>query len=182
MIQHTLEPKVGPLKGRRILILLENKYEDLELWYPKIRLIEAGAEVVIAAPEKTEYAGSHGLPATADVSFKEVVAEDYDGIIIPGGFAPDMLRRYKEVLDLVNYFHKSNKLVAFICHAGWVPISAGVLRGKRATGVVALKDDFTNAGAIWVDAPVVMDKNLISSRTPADLAYFCTAIVQFLQK
>ena len=165
---------------KKIVLLVEELFEDLEFWYPKIRLIEEGIEVIVAGPEKKEYHGKKGLLAVPDITFAQLKPEDYDGVIIPGGFAPDKLRRYKEVLDLVKKFDDEGKLIAFICHAGWVPISAKILKGRRATSVGAIRDDMENAGTVWEDASVVVDKNLISSRTPSDLGDFCKAIIQKL--
>lgn len=165
----------------KILLLVEELYEDLEFWYPKIRLEEEGFRVVVSAPEKKVYHGKKGLPAESDIIINNAREADFDGIIIPGGFAPDKLRRYPKVLELVKQFDKENKLVAFICHAGWVPISAKILKGRRTTSVSAIKDDMVNAGAIWEDSSVVIDKNLVSSRTPKDLGDFCKAIIKFLK-
>jgi protease I len=167
------------LSGKRFLQFVEDEYEDLELWYPKIRLAEEGAQVVTVGPEKGRvYRGKNSYPCKADSSFDEVRAGDFDGLLIPGGYAPDKIRRYPKALDLTKEFHKAGKIVAFICHAGWVPISAGILKGAKATSFLAIKDDMVNAGVNWVDEPVVVDKNLISSRTPADLPHFCKAIIE----
>jgi len=167
------------LSRKRFLQFVEDEYEDLELWYPKIRLTEEGAQVVTVGPEKGRvYRGKNGYPCKADSSFDEVRAVDFDGLLIPGGYAPDKIRRYPKALELTKEFHKAGKIVAFICHAGWVPISAGILKGAKATSFFAIKDDMVNAGVNWVDEPVVVDKNLISSRTPADLPHFCKAIIE----
>ena len=173
-----------PLAGKRVLIQVADTYEDLELWYPKLRMEEAGARVVVAGidPLRREYKGKHGYPCTADAALKDMSAGDFDALIIPGGFAPDIIRRDRQALDLTRDFHDQGKLVAFICHAGWVPISARIVRGYRMTGCIALKDDFENAGAVWADAPVVVDRNLISSRRPADLPDFCAAIIDWLTR
>jgi len=168
---------------KSILIFVHELYEDLELWYPKIRLEEAGFTTVVAAPEaKKIYKGKHGYPCQSDTSLDQVHAKDFLGLLIPGGFAPDKLRRDAKVLSLTKEFHHANKLVAFICHAGWVAISAKILKGKKATGTVAIKDDLENAGAIWKDEALVIDGNLISSRTPADLHLFAKAMVDFLHR
>ena len=163
-----------------LLAFLDDLYEDLELWYPKIRLEEAGCGVRLAAPELRTYAGKHGYPAKADLTLGDARAEDFAGLLIPGGFMPDKLRRDPRVLSLTAEFFQQGKLVAFICHGGWIPISAKILKGRRATGSRGIKDDLENAGAIWVDEPVVVDGNLISSRTPLDLAPFAAAMVRFL--
>jgi len=165
----------------RVLILVEHAYEDLELWYPKLRLAEEGMEVVVAGPEKTVYPGKNGYPCRADRTFNEVRAVDFDALVIPGGWAPDRLRRSHVVLDLVREFDAAGKPIAMICHAGWVPISARILKGRKVTGVGAIKDDLENAGAQFVDQSVVVDGNLISSRTPADLPDFCKALIATLK-
>jgi len=165
-----------------MLAFLDDVYEDLELWYPKLRLEEAGFATRLAAPELRSYSGKHGYPATADLCLADARSEDFAGLLIPGGFMPDKLRRDTKVLSLTREFFDQGKLVAFICHGGWIPISAKILRGRRATGSRGIKDDLENAGAIWVDEPVVIDDNLISSRTPRDLAPFAAAIVKFLEK
>jgi len=167
---------------RELLAFVGDIYEDLELWYPKIRMEEAGYGMKLAGEEIMTYAGKHGYPASADTLIANVRSQDYAGLLIPGGFMPDKLRRNARVLQLTREFFEQGKLVAFICHGGWIPISAKILRGKKATGTTAIKDDLENAGALWVDAPVVSDGNLISSRTPVDLAPFAQAMVEFLAR
>ncbi len=169
-----------PSVARRVLVLVEQVYEDLELWYPKIRLQEEGFEVVVAGPERALYTGKHGYPCRADRSFAEVRAAEFDALVIPGGFAPDKLRRIPQVLDLVREFDRDRKPIAMICHAGWVPISAKILKGRKVTGVSAIRDDLENAGATFLDQSVVTDGHLISSRTPADLPDFCKALLAAL--
>jgi protease I len=168
------------LEGRSVLFFAAPLYEDLELWYPKIRLEEEGARTVVAGLGERTYQGKRGYPITVDASVEQVSAGDFDGLVIPGGYAPDILRRSARVLELVREIYGAGKPVAFICHAGWVPISAGILRGKKGTSVGAIKDDLVNAGLLWEDSPVVVDGNLISSRTPADLPQFCRAIIAAL--
>jgi len=168
-------------KNKTLLSFLDDVYEDLELWYPKLRLEEAGYTLKCAAPAVKVYAGKHGYPAAADLTLAEARSEDFGGLLVPGGFMPDKLRRDAKVLSLTREFFEQGKLVAFICHGGWIPISAKILRGKRVTGSLGIKDDLENAGGIWVDAPVVVDGNLISSRTPRDLAPFGRAMVDFLE-
>jgi protease I len=165
---------------RTLLAFLDDIYEDLELWYPKLRLEEAGFVTRLAAPEVKIYTGKHGYPAVADLRLADARCEDFAGLLIPGGFMPDKLRRDAKVLSLTREFFEQGKLVAFICHGGWIPISAKILKGRRATGSRGIKDDLENAGAIWVDEPVVVDGNLLSSRTPKDLAPFAKAMVDFL--
>lgn len=168
--------------AKTLLTFVEDIYEDLELWYPLIRLQEAGYATRIAAPDIRSYSGKHGYPAVSDMRISDARSSDFCGLLVPGGFMPDKLRREDKVLSLTREFYEQGKLVAFICHGGWIPISAKILRGKRATGSRGIKDDLENAGAIWVDEPVVVDGNLISSRTPRDLAPFAKAMVDFLQK
>ena len=169
-------------KNRYVLAFVDDVYEDLELWYPKLRLEEAGYAVRCAAPEIKSYTGKHGYPGASDLLLKDARCRDFCGLLIPGGFMPDKLRRDAKVLSLTREFFEQDKLVAFICHGGWIPISAGILKGKRATGSRGIKDDLENAGAIWVDKPVVADGNLISSRTPRDLPAFGAAMVKFLDE
>jgi len=166
--------------SRTVLAFLDDVYEDLELWYPKLRLEEAGYALKCAAPEIRTYAGKHGYPAQSDLLLKDARSRDFCGLLVPGGFMPDKLRRDAKVLSLTQEFSAQGKLVAFICHGGWIPISAKILKGKRVTGSRGIKDDLENAGGIWVDEPVVVDGNLVSSRTPRDLAAFGEAMVKFL--
>jgi deglycase len=168
------------LTGKRILFFAAALYEDLELWYPKIRLEEEGAVCVVAGLGEKTYAGKHGYPVTPDVAVEDVAAGDFDALVIPGGFAPDKLRRSPTVLQITRDIYHAGKPVAFICHAGWVPISAGIVRGKRGTSVDAIKDDLVNAGMLWEDAPVVVDGKMITSRRPGDLPDFCRAIIKSL--
>ena len=168
------------MQNKTLLAFLDDVYEDLELWYPKLRLEEAGYALKCCAPEIKTYAGKHGYPAQSDLLLKDANSQDFCGLLVPGGFMPDKLRRDPKVLSLTREFFESGKLVAFICHGGWIPISAKILKGKRVTGSLGIKDDLENAGGIWVNEPVVVDGNLISSRTPRDLAPFGAAMVEFL--
>lgn len=169
------------MKNQNILIFVEELYEDLELQYPKYRLLEAGAKVIVAGPKAKELShGKHGYPCRADISFGEVDVNEFQGLIIPGGYAPDKLRMNSRVLEITRQFHQQEKLIAFICHAGWVPISANILKGVKCTSYMAIKDDMVNAGAKWVDEAVVVDGHFISSRFPDDLTKFCPAIIQYL--
>jgi deglycase len=170
------------LNGNTVLFFAGPLYEDLELWYPKIRLEEEGARTVVAGTGEKTYQGKRGYPLTVDTSVDEITADRFDGLVIPGGYAPDIMRRSKKLLQLTREIYEAGKPVAFICHAGWVPISAGIVHGKRGTSVGAIKDDLVNAGLIWEDSPVVVDGNLISSRTPADLGVFCKAIIEQLRR
>jgi protease I len=170
------------LTGRTVLFFAAPLYEELELWYPKIRLEEAGACTVVAGctAERT-YLGKKGsYPVTVDAHVDDLSAESFDGLVVPGGYAPDIMRRSPKLLELTREIFEAGKPVAMICHAGWVPISAGIVRGRRGTSVGAIRDDLVNAGLMWEDAPVVVDGNLISSRTPADLPDFCRAIIAAL--
>lgn len=168
-----------PLANKRILMFVEDIYEDLELWYPKLRMIEAGAEVTVAGPEAgRKYAGKHGYPCQSDAAIRDMESGMFHGLIIPGGFSPDKLRRDPKVLELVRQFAHAGKLVAAICHAGWIPISAGVYKGVKVTGSPGIKDDLVNAGAIWADAPVIIDRHFVSSRKPDDLPQFCEGILE----
>lgn len=167
----------APLKGKRYLFFVGDIYEDMELWYPKYRLIEAGAEVVIAGPEAgVTYAGKNGYPCVSDAAIADMNSTDFDGVVCPGGFMPDKLRRDAKVLALIADFAEAGKLVAAICHGGWMPISAHVYKGVRVTGSPGIKDDLINAGAIWEDAAVVVDRHFVSSRKPDDLPDFMKGI------
>jgi len=171
------------LNGKRIAVLAENNYQDLELWYPLLRLREEGAEVkVIGTGSADTYTSKHGYPVTVDASADQVSADDFDAVVIPGGYAPDLMRRCEALLKLVRDVFEQGKVVAAICHAGWVLVSAGVLGGRRVTSFFAIKDDLVNAGAEWVDQEVVRDGNLITSRMPNDLPAFCRAIITALEE
>jgi protease I len=169
------------LKDHKILMFVDHIYEDMELMYPKYRLIEEGAQVVVAGPKAGEtYLGKHGYPCKSDAAIADVEEQNFIGLVIPGGFAPDQLRRDPKVKSLTKAFHDKGKLVAHICHAGWIPISAGIMKGIRCTSTPGIKDDLVNAGAIWVDEAVVVDNNHVTSRRPDDLPVFCKAIINYL--
>lgn len=170
------------LKDKKVIILIEEMFNVFEFWYPYYRLKEEGVEVTVVGSGSAEvYTGKPGTQAKADVSADQVSAEEFDGIIIPGGYAPDMMRRYPAMIKLVKDIFNANKPVAAICHAGWMLVSAGILSGKRATSFFAIKDDLINAGAQWVDQEVVVDGNLITSRVPDDLPAFMKAVINMLQ-
>ncbi|MBI3681474.1 MAG: type 1 glutamine amidotransferase [Acidobacteria bacterium] len=170
------------LKGKRIAILADNVYQEMELWYPLYRFQEAGAEVVVAGAKAGQtYTSKLGYPATTQLSYDDLRASEFDGVIIPGGYAPDHIRRYPKANHFVKEIHDQGKLVAAICHGPWVLCSAyGLLKGRRVTSFFAIKDDVVNAGASWEDAEVVVDGNLVTSRKPDDLPAFCRAAIQVL--
>ena len=164
-----------------ILCLVGPEYEDLEVWYPKLRLEEAGFSVPLAGMGEATYRGKHGYPAPVDGHVNDYASADLAGIIAPGGWAPDKLRRDGKVLSLVREVHEAGKLVATICHGPWILISAGIVRGRTLTSTVGIRDDIVNAGATWVDRPVVVDGNIVSSRVPKDLPEFGRALVDWLE-
>lgn len=170
------------LSGTKVLFFAAPLYEDLELWYPKIRLEEEGATTVVAGVGEKTYQGKKGYPLTVDANVDDISADDFDGLVIPGGYAPDIMRRSRKLLEITKEIFDAGKPVAFICHAGWVPISAGIVHGRRGTSVGAIRDDLVNAGMEWEDAAVVVDGNLISSRTPADLPDFMRALIAALDR
>jgi len=168
---------------KNILIFVDSLYEDLELWYPKLRLIEAGFMVTVAGPKAdTVYTGKNGYPCKSDAAIESLRAAEFDGLVIPGGWAPDKLRRDPNVLNLTRQIHQAGKMIAHICHGGWVPISAGVMKGFHCTSTPAIKDDLINAGAIWTDEPLVIDRNMVSSRRPDDLPQFCQGILKLMSE
>jgi protease I len=169
------------LKGKRVAVLAENMYQELELWYPLLRLREAGAETfVVGTGSADTYTSKHGYPVQVDMVADQVSAKDVDAVVVPGGYAPDLMRRYPAMVRLVRQAFEQGKVVAAICHAGWMLASADVLKGKQATCFFAIKDDLIHAGATYVDAEVVRDGNLITSRMPSDLPAFCCTIIQAL--
>jgi protease I len=171
-----------PLSDMRVLMFVADEYEDLELWYPKLRVEEAGAHVTVAGPRSEAlYKGKHGYPCVSDAAIEMMESADFHVLIIPGGWMPDKLRRDEKVLELVREFADEGKVVAAICHGGWIPISAGVYDGVHVTGSAGIRDDLVNAGAIWEDSPVVVDRYFISSRKPADLPDFCRAIIRLMK-
>ena len=170
------------IEGKRVAVLVEKLYEDLELWYPVLRLREAGCTVTIVGPKAGEtYASKHGYPAKAEASAAEVKASDFDAIIIPGGYSPDHMRRHKAMVDLVKDAGKLGKVLASICHGPWMLCSAHCLKGKKITGFYSIRDDVENAGGIWQDAACVRDGNIVTSRTPDDLPAFMKGIFEAMQ-
>lgn len=169
------------LAGVRVAILAEAEYEDLDLWYPYYRCQEAGADVFIVGSGTAEtYLGNHGYQVTVDAEADTVTASQFDAVIIPGGYSADFMRRHPAMLRLVRDAHEQGRVVAAICHAGWMLVSAGILSGRTATSFRSIKDDVVNAGASWVDREVVRDGNLITSRSHDDLPAFMRAVVEAL--
>ena len=170
------------LENKKIAILIEDMFNVFEFWYPYYRLKEEGAEIMVVGSGRTEvFSGKPGTECKADVSATDVNAGNFDGLVIPGGYAPDMMRRHQAMVNLVKDMCQENKLVAAICHAGWMLASADILHGRKVTSFFAIKDDLIHAGADWVDQNVVVDGNLITSRTPDDLHVFMKAIITYLK-
>ncbi len=170
------------LTGKKVIILIEDMYNEFEFWYPYYRLKEAGAEVVVAGGGKDQYTSKIGLPAKADAHANNLNAADFDGIVIPGGYAPDIMRRHPAMVQLVKELFDTGKVVAAICHAGWMLASAKILTNRQVTSYFAIKDDLIHAGADWTDEAVVVDDNLITSRTPDDLPVFMKAVIRGLSE
>lgn len=171
------------LTGKRVAILVENHYQDQEVWYPYYRLKEEGAEVVVVGTGSAKtYTSKFGYPIDADKSASEVSAADFDAVIIPGGYAPDLMRRYADMVKLVREAVLADKVVASICHGGWMLASAKILQGRTVTSFFAIKDDLEHAGATFTDVEVAVDRNLITSRMPGDLPAFLRAIIAALEK
>jgi protease I len=167
------------LQGKRIAFFLEEGFEDLEFWVTLMRLREEGAEVTVIAPKaEREYKGKHGLTAKSEVAAAAVRADDFDAVVVPGGWAPDKLRRYPAVTGLVRAAYDQGKVVGLICHAGLVGISAKIVEGHRATGSLGIKDDLVNAGAEWVDEPAFRDGQIVWGRVVEDIPAFCRELVQ----
>lgn len=166
------------LQGKHIAYLVEDQFEDLEFWVPVMRLREEGAEVSVVGTGRMEtYHGKHGLNATPDTTAEKVDADDFDAVVIPGGWAPDKLRRFAAVKKLVRETYRQGKILGSICHGGWVLASAGILDGHRATGSTGIKDDMENAGATWVDKPAFRDGNIVWGRVVQDIPDFCRELV-----
>ncbi|HUW23633.1 putative cysteine protease YraA [subsurface metagenome] len=167
----------------KVAVLVEDNYQVLEVWYPYLRLREDGIEtLLVGTGRKREYKSKEGYPAVEQLPIEKARVADFSGVVIPGGYAPDILRRYKEVNNFVREMYKKNKLVAAICHGGWVLVSAGIVKGKKVTGFYAIKDDLVNAGGKFIDKEVVVDGNLITSRKPFDLPAFCREILRKIKK
>jgi protease I len=169
------------LTGKKIAILVDNLYQEMEVWYPVYRLREGGAEVVIVGAKSGEtYTSKHGYPIHSDKSYNEISASQFDGVIVPGGYAPDHIRRHPSANHFVREMDRQGKLVASICHGAWVLCSADMLKGRRATCFSGIKDDVIHAGANYVDTEVVVDRNLVTSRKPDDLPAFCRSAISVL--
>ncbi|MCK6257122.1 type 1 glutamine amidotransferase [Fictibacillus sp. KIGAM418] len=169
------------LADKKVLSLVHHEFEDLELWYPILRLREEGAQVDLAGEKAGEtYKGKYGVPAESDSSFDEIDPSDYDALLVPGGWAPDKLRRFSKVIEIVQHMETHKKPIGQICHAGWVLISAKMLQGKKVTSTPGIKDDMENAGAVWLDEAVVVDGHLVSSRRPPDLPPYVKAFADVL--
>ena len=167
----------------KVIQLVHNEFEDLELWYPVYRLKEAGAQVyLIGEEEGVTYTGKAGVKAVSDYAFEDVNPEIYDALLIPGGWAPDTLRRFDYVIDMVQHMDSEGKPIGSICHGGWVLVSAGILEGKKVTGSVGIKDDLINAGAEWINEPAVRDGNLVTGRRPPDLPDYMKLFTAVLQE
>ncbi|WP_432667084.1 type 1 glutamine amidotransferase domain-containing protein [Wukongibacter baidiensis] len=169
------------LKNKKIIALVHDDFEDLELWYPILRLREEGALVdIVGESANKKYKGKYGVPAQSDLSFSDIDPSDYDALLVPGGWAPDKLRRFKEVIDIVKHMDENKKPIGQICHAGWVLISAKILKGKKVTSTPGIKDDMENAGAIWIDVPSVVDGHIVSSRRPPDLPDYMRDFIEVI--
>ncbi|MBM3724460.1 MAG: type 1 glutamine amidotransferase [Acidobacteria bacterium] len=171
------------VEGKTVALLVDNIYQEMEVWVPLYRLREAGVRVVtLGAAAGTTYTSKLGYPVVAEKAYDQVSAADFDGVVVPGGFAPDHIRRHARATQLVHDLDAAGKLVAGICHAGWVLCSSNLLRGRRVTSYFSIKDDMTNAGGLWEDAEVVVDRNLVTSRRPDDLPAFCRAMLEVLAR
>jgi protease I len=169
-----------PTSDKKAAILVEKLYEDLEFWYPFLRLKEAGINPEVIAPKKGDYAGKHGLVATATVASDAAVSKTYDLVVVPGGYSPDHMRRDRNMVDIVRHHGQANRILAVICHGPWMLISAGFAKGRRLTSFFSIKDDLVAAGANWVDEGVVRDGNIITAQSPADLPAFMIAVLDAL--
>lgn len=167
------------LQGKKVAYLVEDQFEDLEFWVPVMRLREEGAEVTVVGTGRMDtFQGKHGLSATPDVTADAVESGYFDAVVVPGGWAPDKLRRYDAVKDLVRETYRQGKIIGSICHGGWVLASAGILDGHKATGSTGIRDDMENAGATWVDQSAFRDGNLVWGRVVKDIPNFCRELVK----
>lgn len=171
------------LKGKKVLSLIHDDFEDLELLYPYYRLIEEGATVTMAGERaKEKYVGKYGVPHISDISYDDIKQEEYDALLVPGGWAPDRIRRFAKVLEVVKYMDTQKKPIGQICHAGWVLISAKILQGVKVTSTPGIKDDMENAGAIWINEPAVADGHIISAQRPPDLPDYMRLFIEVLSQ
>jgi len=171
------------LSGKKIAVFVDQMYQEMEVWYPLFRLREAGAEVVTVGPAAGHtYPSKLGYPVKCDLSWEVAQSSDFDGVVIPGGYAPDHIRRHPKAIEFVREIDQQGKLVASICHGPWVLCSTGTLKGRKVTSFFAIKDDVVNAGAEWVDEEVVVDRNLVTSRKPEDLPAFCREAIGVLTR
>ena len=170
------------LTGKKVLIFAEEIYNEHELWYPYYRLLEAGAEVtIVGSGSAKSYTGKYGIPVTVNKNADQIVASEYEGVIIPGGYAPDHMRRYPAMVQIVKDMSDQGKVIGSICHGGWMLASADILKGRTVTSFFAIKDDLIHAGANYVDEEVVVDGKIITSRKPEDLPAFMKAVISALQ-
>jgi protease I len=171
------------LQNKHVVILVEQDYEDMELWYPLLRMREAGASVMVVGPEAGKtYPSKHGYPVVSGASPHDIDLDKVDALIIPGGYAPDHMRRDGSMVALVRAVNEKGGIIAFICHGGWMPASAKIVTGRKLTSFFAIRDDLEHAGAEWVDQAVVRDGNFISSRMPDDLPDFCRELIAALSE
>ncbi len=169
------------LQGKKIAIMLDQAYQELEVWYPYYRLAEEGAEVVLVAPAAgATYPSKLGYPCVSDAAAGDVAGGDFEAVIIPGGWAPDFMRRDESMIRFIRQCVEAKIILAAICHGGWMLCCTDALEGRQATSFIAIRHDMINAGADWVDEECVVDGNLITARTPDDLPAFCGAIIKSL--
>lgn len=168
------------LKGKRIALFVADIYNEFEFWYPYYRMKEEGAEVVVIGPKKGTFKSKNELPVNSDKAISDVKTDEFDALIIPGGYAPDHMRRSEAMVEFVKKMDAEGKIIASICHAGWMLASADIIKGKTVTSFFAIKDDLVHAGAVWEDKEVIRDSNIITSRVPDDLPAFCRAIIDVL--